>query len=235
MSESGPEVRGEADQHDPLVAGAEAVLFDMDGVIVDSEAYWLAFEDEELFPNALAEPYPDNEEITGMNFREIYDYLDANYEVTTTREAFVERYHETARGIYADDVALMPGFVDLVSTLRERGLRVGIVSSSPPEWIQVVVDRFDLGPFDVVRSADAIDGPGKPEPDVYEHAAADLDADPARCVVVEDSATGSRAAERAGMVVVGYRTEVNAEADLPAADVVVDGPEALRTALLDGD
>ncbi|MFC6726421.1 HAD family hydrolase, partial [Halobium palmae] len=197
-------------------ADAEAVLFDMDGVIVDSEDYWLDFEDETLFPETLSEPYPDNDEITGMNFREIYDYLDTNYELTASRQGFVDRYNETAEEIYGEQVALMPGFHDLLDALRDRGLKVGIVSSSPPDWIRVVIDRFDLGPFDVVASADEIDGPGKPQPDVYEGAAATLGVPPERCVVIEDSENGTRSAERAGMHVVGYRTETNAEATLSA-------------------
>jgi HAD superfamily hydrolase (TIGR01509 family) len=220
------------DGRSPATAGARAVLFDMDGVIVDSEEYWLAFEDEELFPETLAEPYPDNDEITGMNYREIYDYLDDGYETTVDREAFVGRYEAAAEGIYGEDVSLLPGFRELTADLRDRGLRVGIVSSSPPDWIDTVIDRFDLGPFDAVASADAIDGPGKPEPDVYERAAAELSLDPADCVVVEDSANGSLSAGRAGAYVIGYRTATNADADLPAADRVVDGPAALRTALL---
>jgi HAD superfamily hydrolase (TIGR01509 family) len=221
-----------AGERSPATAGVEAVLFDMDGVIVDSEEYWLAFEDEELFPETLAEPYPENSEITGMNYREIYDYLDANYETTVGREAFVRRYEAAAEDIYGENVSLMPGFRELTAVLRERGLTVGIVSSSPPDWIETVVERFDLGPFDAVASADAIDGPGKPEPDVYERAAAELGVDPADCVVVEDSANGSLSASRAGAYVIGYRTATNADADLLASDVVADGPDELRTTLL---
>ncbi|SDL88074.1 haloacid dehalogenase superfamily, subfamily IA, variant 3 with third motif having DD or ED [Halogranum gelatinilyticum] len=209
------------------------VLFDMDGVIVDSETYWHAFEEETLFPETLAGDHPDLDEVTGMNYREIYDYLETNYEPTITKTEFIELYNETATKIYGEQVALMDGFDALTDTLRDRGAKLAIVSSAPKSWIETTVDRFSLGPFDLVLSAEDIDAPGKPEPHIYEHAASEIDADPADCIVVEDSENGVTSASRAGAYVVGYRTGPNAETDLSLADVVVNGPEELRAELLD--
>ena len=209
-----------------------AVLFDMDGVIVDSEEHWSAFEETTLLPSVIDGEHPEPDETTGMNFREIYEHLARHYELTVEREGFVARYEDAAREIYRERVGLMPGFPNLCETLRERGIEVAVVSSSPQEWIAIVRERFDLGPFDAVVSAEDIEGPGKPEPDVYEHAAAVLGVDPAACIAVEDSPNGTQAAARAGMDVIGYRSAANAGADLSAADVVVDGPEELRTNLL---
>ena len=80
-------------------------------------------------------------------------------------------------------------------------------------------------------SAADIDGDGKPAPDVYEHAARLLGCEPADCLVVEDSKNGVEAGKRAGMTVVAYRTEPNADTDLSAADVVAEGPEELQAEL----
>lgn len=209
-----------------------AVLFDMDGVIVDSEEYWTEFEETELLPDVIDGEHPGPDETTGMNFREIYEYLETHYEVTVGREAFVARYEENAREIYRERATLMAGFRELCTELRERGTKVAVVSSSPPEWIAMVRERFDLGPFDAIVSAEDLEDPGKPEPDIYEHAADVLGVDPVECVVVEDSPNGIQAAARAGMYVIGYRGAANAEADLSTADVVVDGPRKLRTHLL---
>jgi len=210
-----------------------AVCFDMDGVIVDSEDYWVELETDEILPAAVPDGGVTEQEITGMNYREIYDYLDANYDVAISREAWLDRYESAAEEIYTEQVSLMAGFRDLVERLRERGLRVAVVSSSPPEWIEMVVDRFELGDlFDDLVSADHVDGDGKPAPDVYEHAAERVGVDPADCIAVEDSKNGVRSAKRAGMVAVGYRTETNAEMDLSAADAVADGAAELREELL---
>jgi HAD superfamily hydrolase (TIGR01509 family) len=208
----------------------DAVLFDMDGVLVDSERFWHAFEDEWVFAEATAGT-PTREEITGRNYRENYDYLTETYGTTVSKEEYVARYDEHAMEVvYGDGVTLMDGAEELFDDLR-RKVRVAIVSSAPQAWIGVVRDRFDLDPLDLVLSAEDIDGPGKPEPDVYEHAAAELGVSPGNCVVVEDSHAGVLAATGAGMHCLGYRTAQNQDTDLSAADEVVEGPAELRTAL----
>lgn len=209
----------------------DAVLFDMDGVIVDSEDYWVEREREELLPMVVEEDVPVSE-ITGMNYREIYDYLDANYTTLVERPEYIERFEEIAHGIYTEHAELMPGFRDLLADLGDRGITTAIVSSSPPDWIETVTDRFELAGFDVIVSADHIDGPGKPEPAIYEHTAAQLGVTPEDCVVVEDSEHGVESAAAAGMYTIAYETPTNEEHDHSAADAVVSGPEELRERLL---
>jgi HAD superfamily hydrolase (TIGR01509 family) len=206
---------------------AGPVLFDMDGVLVDSETYWNRFESEWVFETAVTAGSPAHAEVTGMPFREIYDYLDSEYGTTVTKPAFLAKYEERAETLYADDVTLTPGTQALFDDLREAGRAVGIVSSSPRAWIDTVRERFELDPLDLVVSADDIDAPGKPEPDIYEYAAAELGVTPAECIVVEDSQNGIAAAVRAGAFTVAYRSTHNAELDLSQADTVVDTPDAL--------
>lgn len=210
----------------------QALLFDMDGVVVDSEDYWHAVEREELLPAVVTGEPPGLDEITGMPYREIYDHLAAEYGVTVSKAEFVDRYDRVAERIYGEDVALLDVFEEIQARASAEGIPVGLVSSSPPHWIRIVRDRFDLS-FDLVLSADDVDAPGKPDPAIYAEAARRLAVDPADCVVVEDSENGARAGVDAGAIVVGYRTTHNRETDLSTCDVVVDGPEALRAELLD--
>jgi HAD superfamily hydrolase (TIGR01509 family) len=208
----------------------DAVLFDMDGVLVDSERFWHAFEDEWVFAEAT-DGTPDRDEITGRNYREIHDYLTANYGTTVSKEEFVARYDEHAMEVvYRDGVELMDGAVELFDDLRAN-VKLAIVSSAPQSWIGVVRERFGLDPLDLVLSADDIDEPGKPEPYIYEHAASELGLEPEECVVVEDSYNGVLAASRAGTHCIGYRTSENRDVDHSAADEVVEGPAELRAAL----
>mgnify|MGYP000321379767 CR=1 FL=1 len=208
----------------------DAVCFDMDGVLVDSEDYWHPYEREQLLPLVGLEDL-DLDEITGMNYREIYDYLAATYEVEIDRREFLGWYEETATAIYGEEVRLLDGADELLADLRERGVTLALVSSSPHDWIDVVLDRFGLD-FDAVVSADAFDGPGKPEPGVYEHAADRVGADPADVVAVEDSVHGIESAGRAGMHVVGFRHGAADETDRTGADYVADSPTDLREYLL---
>ncbi|MFC7213989.1 HAD family hydrolase [Saliphagus sp. GCM10025334] len=211
-----------------------AVLFDMDGVLVDSEDYWVTLEREELLPQVVPNQDVAVAEITGMNYREIYDYLDAEYETAVSREEFLDLFEDAAETLYRDHVALLEGTYDLLDELEERDVPRAIVSSSPHDWIDVVLERFDLaGRFDAVVSAEEIDGPGKPEPDVFEYAAAELGVDPGECVVLEDSEHGIRAAARAGTTCIAYEIDAHDDVDYSPADAVVETPRELREAVLE--
>ena len=209
-----------------------AVLFDMDGVLVDSEDYWVAFERDELLPRVVPDEDVAVAEITGMNYREIYDYLDDEYDVAVSREEFLETFESFAHDLYTERVSLLDRLHDFLAELDEQGVRTAVVSSSPHEWIDLVLARFDLeGSFDAVISADDVDGPGKPAPDVFEYAANELDVPIEECVVVEDSENGVEAAARAGSTTVAYRIDAHDDLDFSRADSVVDSPEELREAV----
>ncbi|GAA0221861.1 HAD family hydrolase [Haladaptatus pallidirubidus] len=206
-----------------------AVLFDMDGVIVNSEDFWVELEEETIFPEVVEEDVTADE-ITGMNYREIYDYLDSEYQTTATKEEFVAIYDEAAKQLYGEHVSLMDGFHDLLADLRTDGIEIALVSSSPHHWIDIVLDRFDLD-FEEVVSAEDIDAPGKPEPAIFEHAAGLLGKHADECAAVEDSENGVESAVRAGTYCIGYPNGAK-ELDLSAADVVVSSPAKLREELL---
>ncbi|ELY50019.1 HAD family hydrolase [Natronorubrum bangense] len=211
-----------------------AVLFDMDGVIVNSEDYWVEFQREEILPAAVPDANVDVAEVTGMNYHEIYDYLEAEYGTDISRETFVDRFADAAEEIYTEHVDLLDGLPELLAELEDRGVETAVVSSSPHDWIGIVLERFELvDAFDHVISADDIDGASKPEPDVFEYAAAEVGVAPEACLVVEDSENGVTAAARANTTVVAYRIDAHDDLDLSAADVVVDSPAELRETILE--
>ena len=211
-----------------------AVLFDMDGVLVDSETYWHRFEDEWVFAEAIESGDPAHEEVTGTPYYEIYDYLEETYGTAVSKDTFTAKYEERAESLYGEQVVLTDGVPTLFDAIRDDGRKLAIVSSALRAWIDIVRERFSLDPLDLVVSAEEIDGPGKPAPDIYEHAVAELGLDPAECVVVEDSVNGIESAVRAGAFTVGFRSTHNAELDLSRADVVVDGGMAEVRDLLFG-
>ena len=211
-----------------------AVLFDMDGVLVDSEDYWVEFEREELFPDAVPEDDVDLAETSGMNYREIYDYLEAEYGTAISRAEWIDRFDAAAEEIYTERVDLLDGTHDLLAELDDRGVPTAVVSSSPHEWIGRVLERFDLeGAFDRVTSADDVDAASKPAPDVFEYAADGIGVPAEECVVVEDSENGIEAASRAGTIVVAYRIDAHGDIDRSPADVVVDSPAELSERVLE--
>lgn len=206
------------------------VLFDMDGVIVDSEQHWGRIWREKIFPKVTGNPSLG--EVTGRDYRETIPELDQKYGLESDLEAVLSEFESYGREIYAEKAGSSDELLALFDDLRDRDLAVGIVSSSPREWIQAVVDRFDLEPLSIVLSAGEIDGPGKPEPDVYEAAMAELGVDPAACIVIEDSENGVRAADAAGATVIRFQQSSTAE-QMPEADAVADDPSDLRGILFE--
>lgn len=206
------------------------VLFDMDGVIVDSEQHWGRIWREKIFPQVTGNPSLG--EVTGRDYRETIPELDQKYGLESDLEAVLSEFESYGREIYAEKAGSSDELLALFDDLRDRDLAVGIVSSSPREWIQAVVDRFDLEPLSIVLSAGEIDGPGKPEPDVYEAAMAELGVDPAACIVIEDSENGVRAADAAGATVIRFQQSSTAE-QMPEADAVADDPSDLRRILFE--
>ena len=207
----------------------------MDGVLVDSEPRWQRVWREEVFPDAQRGT-PTLEDVTGRNYRESLRELAARYGFPEDVEHYARKFDRTANEIYGTDVSLTPGVDALFEAVGERDCAVGIVSSSPREWIRTVVERFDLDPLDAVVSAADLDGPGKPAPDVYERAASQLGVPPTECIVVEDSAHGVRAAADAGATVVRFQRGGDASA-VDGVDAVAADPAALREtvlALVDG-
>lgn len=210
----------------------DAVLFDMDGVVVDSERYWPQLESERLFPEVVPEQDVDPREVMGMNYREIYEYLSNNYEVAVDSDRHAELFETLAVELYGERVTRMDGFESLVSKLQANGVSVGLVTSSPHAWIDIVLDRFELrGCFDAVASAEDVEN-GKPAPDVYVRALEALDANPDTSVAVEDSTTGATAAKAAGLRCIGY-TGVHDGIDPEVVDTIAADPEALARELFD--
>jgi HAD superfamily hydrolase (TIGR01509 family) len=202
----------------------------MDGVIVDSEPHWNRIWREKVFPQVTGTPSLD--EVTGRDYTETIPELDRKYGLDADPEALLSEFGSHGADIYAQEAGSSPELPALFGDLRDRGLAVGIVSSSPREWIRQVVDRFDLDPLSVVASAGEIDGPGKPAPDVYERAMADLGVEPETCIVIEDSESGVRAAAAAGATVIRFQQSGHPDR-MPEADAIADDPSELRTVLFD--
>lgn len=202
----------------------QAFIFDMDGVIVDSEVHWK--KPEGYFLRSLAPAWTDTDQtrIIGMSLHNVYRLLTTEYGVTHTKEQFLEVYMDMARKIYGEHASLILGVRELLGELHRRGIPVALASSSTRPWIEIVLDRFDLhSDFQAVVSADElVGGEGKPSPAIYLHTAHKLSVEPAGCVVMEDSHNGVLSAQRAGMYCIGFRNGFNDDQDISTADVIVN-------------
>lgn len=202
----------------------QAFIFDMDGVIVDSELHWK--KPEGFFLRSLVPNWTDADQtrIIGLSLDNMYRLLTTEYGVTHSKDHFLEVYMAMARQIYREMVALIPGFSELIAELHRREVPVALASSSTRSWIEIVLDRFDLrSDFEAVVSADDLPGgESKPSPAIYLHTAQRLGVKPAECVVMEDSQNGVLSARRAGMYCIGFRNGFNEDQDISTADVLVN-------------
>ena len=199
-------------------------IFDMDGVIVDSELHWKSLEGYFLQSLIPAWTAADQDRIIGLSVHDLYRLLTTDYGLQHNKEEFLDLYHEMAREIYAEKASLIPGFLDVLSWLCEKRVRIALASSSPRPWIEMVLDKFDLHEaFEVVVSADELQGEGKPSPAIYLLTARRLGVRPEQCVVIEDSEKGVLSSKSAGMFCIGFRNGFNDEQDLSAADLLITG------------
>ena len=210
-----------------------AVVFDMDGVLVDTEHLWDEVR-EELTGEWGGRYTPEAQEaMMGMSSHEWSRYL---HEVVGLREQPETINAEVVRRMlarYEDELPVVPGAVDAVRRLHAEGLRLAVASSSNRELIDAVLRRLELTDLFAVTVSSEEVAQGKPAPDVYLETARRLDVDPTRCVAVEDSASGIRAAHAAGMRVLAYPNRhypPSAEA-LALADSVLDTVDELPAVL----
>ena len=213
-----------------------AVVFDMDGVLVDTEHLWDEVR-EELTTEWGGRYTPEAQEaMMGMSSLEWSTYL---HEVVGLREKPQTINDEVVRRMlarYEVELPVVPGAIDAVRRLDEAGYRLAVASSSNRELIDAVLRRLELAAlFEATVSSEEV-GRGKPAPDVYLEAARRLDVPASRCAAVEDSASGIRAAREAGMRVIAYpnRHYPPAADVLASADLVIDSLDALGSTAVAG-
>ena len=179
----------------------EAVVFDLDGVLVDSEPVW-----EQVRRELVAErgghwaPYAQRR-LLGMSTPEWAAYLSRDLGVGLPPDQVATLVIDRMTARYAEHVPLMDGAADAVYRIAARW-PLGVASSSPPRLIETVLRSAGLRPcFSVVLSTEQV-ARGKPAPDIYLAVAAALGFPPGDCAAVEDSANGLRSAAAAGLRVI---------------------------------
>ncbi len=198
---------------------SRAVLFDLDGVIVDSRSQHLAAWTQLVRAHGIAAPPGYFQETFGLRNDAILGRLlpDAS---PAEVEALGDEKEATFRELASGRVALLPGVRVLLFALGERGIRSAVVTSTPAENLGLILDSLEIrGAFDALVSAEDVER-GKPHPEGFLLAAARLGARPEECVVIEDAPAGIEAAVRAAMRSIGVTTTHHA-AELAAAGCVV--------------
>jgi HAD superfamily hydrolase (TIGR01509 family) len=201
-----------------------AIIFDLDGVLLDSEQRWNEAK-EALVREAGGTWRGDAARLMmGMSSPEwsayLRDELGVQRDLDAINDDVVRRMHES----YEDGLPLLPGALDAVRALAARW-PLGLASSSNREIIDVFLERSGVGRLFAATVSSEEVARGKPAPDVYLDTASRLGVEPGACVAIEDSANGLRAAHAAGMPVIAAPNPHYPPGDdaLALAAAVVDG------------
>ena len=187
--------------------------------MVDSEHQWMLSEGPFLRVLLGRWGIADHRKAVGLGIPDLYELLVREYGLRIGKADFLARCETMAQDIYRHKVSLAPGLRQSIRSWRHAGLSLGLASSSPRTWVNLVLRRFRLGRlFNAVATGDDTPGRTKPAPDLYLLAARRLRAHPKACLAVEDSELGVRAAKAAGMTCVGLRSGFNDEQDLSQAN-----------------
>ena len=201
----------------------QTVIFDMDGVIVDTEpvhryAYFQHF--EELNIVVTEEMYTS---FTGFSTRNTFQKLKEKFEINEEVEDLIQRKRSIFNDAFdtKEDLELLEGVENLIKDFHKNGMQLIVASSASKVTIERVFNRFGLHQYfsHIVSGEDF--PKSKPHPAIFEHAASLSIASKENCIVIEDSTNGIKAAKAAGIFCIGYNSIHSKGQDLTLADVVV--------------
>lgn len=179
----------------------QAVLFDLDGVLIDSETIWDEVRHGLADEHGLSWPNDATTLMQGMNTREWAHYLASVVGVPGTDNDVAKEVLDRMAARYSHGLPLLPGAIETVTQLATQW-PLGLASSSARRLIDVVLAQMGVADlFQVTISTEEV-AKGKPSPLVYLEAARRLGVDPAQAVAVEDSSNGLRSAAAAGLIVI---------------------------------
>ncbi|MFY7729707.1 MAG: HAD family hydrolase [Flavobacterium sp.] len=201
----------------------KTVIFDMDGVIVDTEPlHYIAYHKhfENLNIDVPASVYGT---FTGLSTKNTYQKLTELYGLTHTVEELIQAKRDFFNDLFdtKEDLELLPGVFNLIKNLHESGLQLVLASSASKVTIKRVFDRFKLHQY-FSHTVSGEDFPqSKPNPAIFLHAASLSQTPVDECIVIEDSNNGIKASKAAGIYCVAYVSEHTAPQDLSLADKVI--------------
>jgi len=204
--------------HGVITPGDTAVLWDMDGVLIDSEPFYNI--EIGAMIRRLGFPFGEVEiaKVTGISYRQCSKALG----LSIPDSVMVPLYCKALMDGVAKIDSAIPGVKSLISKLSKNGVKQALGSSSSKEVVDYVIEKFGFtGLFDVVvTGSDVTDG--KPAPDIFLECARRLNVNPPDCLVVEDSINGITAGKAAGMTVCAFSGTNHHGFDLSKADFVID-------------
>jgi len=179
-----------------------AVLFDMDGTLIDSEPYWIKSERKLASEHNGVWTEKDGLDVVGMSLDKSSQLFKDRTNVPLEPDEIVARLTSEVQDQLAKSIPWRPGAKELLFDLRNHGVATALVTMSMHRMAKQVVDAIDFDAFDLIIAGDDVRN-GKPHPEAYLKAAEQLGFEPSRCIAFEDSISGLTSAEAAGTYAIG--------------------------------
>lgn len=199
----------------------KAVIFDMDGVIIDSEPVHFEVEGELLEELGGVFDEEEHSSFVGTTDYAMWDTFKREFNlkpsveemVEMKKERFIENLHR---------IPLVENVTKVMSILQDNGYLMALASSNNRKAVDAIIERFHLGKYLAYSISGEDVKNGKPDPEIFLTAAKNLNVEPENCLVIEDAANGVKAAKAAGMKCIGFKNPNSGNQDLSKADLVMD-------------
>ena len=212
----------------------QAVLFDLDGVLVDSEPLYLAAINL-LLSQCDSRAISDEENqqfLIGTTVNETWTRIKSLRDLQQPIEYYINKYDPIVRAVLEQRMQPQPGVTTLLQAIKKRRLKAAVASSSLRSWVNLKLINLQLiDYFDALVGGDEVDQ-GKPAPDIYNLAAQQIGLTPNQCIAIEDSPTGISAAVSSGAYTIAVKTSSTKDLNISKAHMILNSLEEFDFTLL---
>jgi HAD superfamily hydrolase (TIGR01509 family) len=199
----------------------KAIIFDMDGLMVDSERLYQQAQEEITRQFNKTLPERARLKMMGRKPLESMKIFAEALDIPTDAEQLLETRNNIMREKYKNDLVPLPGLNHIIDAFYGK-LKMAISTGAQEEFLDIVVDQLEIrNKFDVLQASDEIEQ-GKPHPEIYLKTCKKLGLNPGECIVLEDSLNGVLAGKRAGCYVIAVPSEYTKQENFDSADFVAD-------------
>jgi len=212
----------------------QTVIFDMDGVIIDSEPVYFKI-DKEMFEELnIAVSFEEHSTYVGTSSQNMWDAIIKKHGIPGDPGELMRKEYNLYMDylVNANDLQPIDGVMELINGLHENNLKLILASSSPMEIIDIILKKFKLPDLFIAKVSGSELAHSKPHPEIFLKAAQLAGSEPKECIVIEDSKNGVAAAKAAGMKCIGFLNPSSGDQNLGDADMVIQSFKELNADLV---
>ena len=202
---------------------ARGIIFDFDGVLIDSEPLYLKSVNVILEQCSVAQLTRDEyQQWIGSTAKLTWEALTRDNNLPDPAQHYQDRYEAVIEGVLKRELTLTPEAEELLGIVERRGIPRGVATASRRKWLDIKLDKLGLREFFDVAVCSTDVRRTKPAPDIYLKAAELMGLDPADAIAIEDSPAGIKSAKGAGIRTIGLRTGMTTNLDISKADEIIE-------------